>query len=257
MPKIRGVKPETWTDDKFVQLTPLARLLYIGMWNYACDNGHVEDNAVQLKIRLLPVDNCDVSKLLKEMETTGQIVRKEGFIKVVKLAEHQTPDKRFITTCEHCFDDPDTTYDPLTKTPRSKGARSAHVVDPTSAPSVHVDEGDCDGDVDSEVDARGKPARRATQFPRGFAPNETNLQLLQERGLDPASVLSAFSDYHQSKGSTFKDWHLAFNSWIRREKATPGNQRPRVIPKVDDLEMPPDGLSPDEYAAWERERRRA
>src|SRR5690349_8386566 len=41
MPKIRAVKPEFWTDDEIVELSAFARLLYIGLWNLACDNGHV------------------------------------------------------------------------------------------------------------------------------------------------------------------------------------------------------------------------
>ena len=33
MPKIRAIHPEFWTDEKVVEGSPLARLLFIGMWN--------------------------------------------------------------------------------------------------------------------------------------------------------------------------------------------------------------------------------
>ena len=39
MARIRTVKPDIWTDEKFVELSPLARLLFIGLWNFADDEG--------------------------------------------------------------------------------------------------------------------------------------------------------------------------------------------------------------------------
>src|SRR5690625_5953212 len=78
MAKMRGIKPETFTDDKILQISPLARWLFIGMWTQACDNGHVEDNPVQLKVRLLPMDNCDVKELVDELVNIGLVKRIEG-----------------------------------------------------------------------------------------------------------------------------------------------------------------------------------
>ncbi|HET9829003.1 MAG TPA: hypothetical protein VFQ11_10895 [Nocardioidaceae bacterium] len=100
MAKIRGIKPETWTDETFVELTPLARLLFIGMWNYACDNGHLEDRSKQLKMRVLPADDCNVAELLRELENHGRIVRHEGWIEIPTLREHQRIDKRWFATCD-------------------------------------------------------------------------------------------------------------------------------------------------------------
>ena len=60
-----------------------------------------------------------------------------------------------------------------------------------------------------------KTQKRATQFPKDFATTEGNLKLATELGVDLQSEVSAFSDHHQSKGSTFKDWNLALNTWLR------------------------------------------
>lgn len=109
MAKMRGFKPEIWTDDKFVQLSPLARLLFMGMWNYACDNGHVEDKPIQLKIRLLPADDCDVTTLIDEIVSQGMAKRAKGVITIPKLPLHQRLDKRYFTTCSHCAPDGRTT----------------------------------------------------------------------------------------------------------------------------------------------------
>lgn len=224
MPKIRALKPETWTDDKFVRLSPLARLLFMGMWTLACDNGHVEDNHVQLKIRLLPLDTCSIPDLLAEMIATGQVEQHDGYLKVTKLAEHQKPDLRFLALCEWCEHDECTTYTPDDKRPRTKGARSAHAERPASAQGVHAD--DVDGDVDSDGDGDRKPPRkRATQLPQGFQPNESNIQLAVSEGVDLRREFAKFCDHHRAKGSTYKDWHLALNTWIRKA-AEYGNVRP-------------------------------
>ena len=62
------------------------------------------------------------------------------------------------------------------------------------------------------------PASRATQLPEGFQPNENHKRLAEELGVDLESSFPAFCDYHKSKGSTFKDWNLALNTWVRRER---------------------------------------
>lgn len=151
MPKIRGIKPETWTDDKFVRLSPLARLLFIGMWNLACDNGHVEDNAIQLKIRLLPMDSCKVPALVDEMVNTGQVERHDGFLKVIKLAEHQHIDMRWLTLCEWCEHDEHATFGPTQKKPRKASARSAQDERKTTPPRAQDADGDGDGDGELKV----------------------------------------------------------------------------------------------------------
>lgn len=60
-----------------------------------------------------------------------------------------------------------------------------------------------------------KPKKRATQFPSDFTTTEGNLRLANELGVDLQSEVQAFADHHQSKGSTFKDWNLALNTWLR------------------------------------------
>jgi hypothetical protein len=45
MARIRTTKPEFWTDGKVVGMSPFARLLFLGSWNFAlCDDGHLRDH---------------------------------------------------------------------------------------------------------------------------------------------------------------------------------------------------------------------
>ena len=77
MSRIRSVHPGLWTDERFMEVSPLARLLLIGIWTECDDKGSFEWSPIKLKARLLPVDNCDVSALLEELATAGSIMRYE------------------------------------------------------------------------------------------------------------------------------------------------------------------------------------
>ena len=100
MPKIRGIKPEFWTDEKVVEASPIARLLFIGLWNFACDNGHIEDRPRQIKLRILPADVEDSDALLGELHHVELIERSNGWITIPTLTDHQKPDKRYFVTCD-------------------------------------------------------------------------------------------------------------------------------------------------------------
>ena len=101
MPKIRALHPSFFTDENVVAISPLARLLFQGLWCYACDNGHVVDKPRQLKLRILPADDASIDELLSEIEGEGMIVRGDGWIFVPNLTGRQRPDKRYFLTCDH------------------------------------------------------------------------------------------------------------------------------------------------------------
>lgn len=73
MARIRSCNPEQWTDDDFVSCSPLARLLALGLRNFADDNGVFEWNPTKLKMRILPADNADMPALLAELVATRQV----------------------------------------------------------------------------------------------------------------------------------------------------------------------------------------
>lgn len=64
-----------------------------------------------------------------------------------------------------------------------------------------------------------KSASRATPFPEGFEPNETDRRIAAENGITEAAVLAKvvdhFRDHHAMKGNVFKDWHAALRTWLR------------------------------------------
>jgi len=98
MARIRSIKPEFWTDEKVVALSPLARLLFIGMWNFVDDEGRADFSPARLKMQILPADSADVSELLGEIrrEKLIEVYAIDGkeYFQVRGFAKHQKVDAR-------------------------------------------------------------------------------------------------------------------------------------------------------------------
>lgn len=68
----------------------------------------------------------------------------------------------------------------------------------------------------------GKPSKepslktnKGVQLPEGFKPGSAHETMAADLQIDLASEFEAFSDYHRSKGTTFKDWDAALRTWLR------------------------------------------
>lgn len=57
MARIRTIKPEFWTDEAVMDLPLGARLLFIGMWNFADDEGRLPLKPRTIKAQVLPGDD--------------------------------------------------------------------------------------------------------------------------------------------------------------------------------------------------------
>jgi len=73
MARIRSIHPGLFTDESFMSATIPARMLIIGIWTEAFDDGVFEWKPITLKARIFPVDNVNVLDLLAELEGLGFI----------------------------------------------------------------------------------------------------------------------------------------------------------------------------------------
>lgn len=71
MARIRTIKPEFFTSEDIVSLSPTARLLYIACWCEADRAGRFEWKPGTLKMRYLPGDDCSVDTLGQELQDRG------------------------------------------------------------------------------------------------------------------------------------------------------------------------------------------
>lgn len=98
MARIRSIKPEFWTDEKVVTLSPFARLVFIGLWNFVDDHGRIPCSPARLKMQILPADSADFPQLLAEISGIGLItiytIEDKQFLQVNGFDKHQKIDKR-------------------------------------------------------------------------------------------------------------------------------------------------------------------
>ena len=98
MARIRSIKPEFWTDEKVVELSPFARLLFIGMWNFVDDEGRMVYSPKRIKMQVFPADSIDLTGLLEEIRKSKLVyvytVDGVEYLQVCGFLKHQKIDKR-------------------------------------------------------------------------------------------------------------------------------------------------------------------
>jgi len=76
MARIRSVKPEYWTSEQVMDCSMIARLAFIGMWNFCDDAGIHPASAKTLKAEVFPADEILISEvqlLVDELKNVGLI----------------------------------------------------------------------------------------------------------------------------------------------------------------------------------------
>lgn len=90
MARIRTIKPEFFTSEDIVSLSPLARLLYIALWCEADKEGRLVWKTLTFKLRYLPADDCDIKALCQEIIDRGLVtLYGEGYAVIPSFAAHQ------------------------------------------------------------------------------------------------------------------------------------------------------------------------
>jgi hypothetical protein len=112
MARIRTIKPNFFTSEDIVSLSPLARLLYIALWCESDKEGRMVWKPKTFKMRYLPADDCDIDELCKEITDAGLVKLYGGsyaYIPAFHAHQHINPresssqlpepeqDKRLIT----------------------------------------------------------------------------------------------------------------------------------------------------------------
>lgn len=95
MPRARMVKPDIWTDEKFVQLRPEVALLFIGMLNFADDEGWLIYEPERIRLQVRPNDvSFDAEGALEDLVASGMVRKHLRFdgsvaIQIFNFLKHQ------------------------------------------------------------------------------------------------------------------------------------------------------------------------
>lgn len=89
------LSPGFFQNEILIELHPLTRLLFAGLWTIADREGRLEDRPKRIKMALLPADDHDVDTALTDLHHAGFITRyatRDGnYIQINKFLRHQKP----------------------------------------------------------------------------------------------------------------------------------------------------------------------
>jgi hypothetical protein len=92
---LRTIKASFFTSEDVVSLSPLARLLYIGLWCEADREGRFKWAPLTFRLRYLPTDVCDVEAVCKELTDRQMVVLYgDGLASIPTFLAHQRPNNR-------------------------------------------------------------------------------------------------------------------------------------------------------------------
>lgn len=225
MARIRTIKPEFWASEQVMECSPIARLLFIGLWNFCDDGGNHVDSDRTIKAEIFPGDDIssqDVRRLLDELSSNGLISlyssNGKGFIHVTGW-QHQKIDR------------------PSYKHPAFPGDASPNVrrmIDEDSPPEGKGREGKGkEGDM-TRQDASNPPKGRKHSIPADFGISERVTRWAAEKGYTRLPErLERFVSVAKAKGYQYIDWDEAFmnairDDWAKFGHASPAARRPEV-----------------------------
>lgn len=79
MARNRMLNPEFWLDEGIAELSPLARLLYMGLWGICDDNYATLPNRPKwIKAQVFPYEDIDTPRLLDELSLSGKLIKFEA-----------------------------------------------------------------------------------------------------------------------------------------------------------------------------------
>lgn len=235
MARIRSIKPEFFTDEKLIECSTSARLLFVGVLVFADDEGNLDRSAKQLKVQVFPADNIDCEPLLQELMARELLVEYsssgKNYLHVKSFKKHQKIDRpskpRFPL-----YEESLRTQRPLVEDslPEGKGREEERKGIPPSPPSggSHVSP---DKDTTTENTSNTRELRfHAKQIlaylnrtaGKGFHEVESNLEPIVARlkeGATPTQCKSVIVDRWQA-WSTDEDMHeyLRPETLFRRSK---------------------------------------
>jgi len=254
--RIRTIKPEFWSSEDIAALDYFDRLVFIGLWSMADDEGRLQGDARLIRSQLFPIDDhigessvrthgaltedsLSIHDTLMHLSNGGQITLYEGcngrtYIQVTNFTEHQrinrpTASKYPAPTRENTI-----THGALTED-SSLEQGTGNREQGTGVPSLRsgVQGGD-DSDaarvdrtpatVVADAPTQTTKAKRGTRLPEGWTPerSQANLKAEHDSSLTPdelSSQLERFRDHWAAQpGSkgTKLDWQATWRNWVRR-----------------------------------------
>lgn len=230
MSRIRTIKPEFFLDDELAELTPLTRLLFIGLWTLADCEGRLEDRPKRIRAQLHPFDDGDTDAMLQALHDRRFIIRYivdgNRYIEVRSFKKHQRLTTKEIEGRSQIPPrvKPETTQDIAGTQPGHNGDVSGiHPGHDGTIPDVQEEEGKGRERKGREGERKGEETRtRKTPpapIPADWQPSPQALDILSQQGIPPTfarECLPEFRLYWTERGDARPGWDASFVNSVKR-----------------------------------------
>jgi hypothetical protein len=102
MARARNIKPGFFKNENLAELSPLTRILFIGLWCIADREGRLEDRPKRIRAEILPYDDGSVEQMLQDLHDAGFVQRytvgDQGYIGISNFAKHQMPHHKEVAS---------------------------------------------------------------------------------------------------------------------------------------------------------------
>lgn len=223
--KVRALHPDFFSDEAVAEVSIPARLLFAGLWCFACDNGHLADKPKQIKRWIYATDDVNAADLLRELEAEDLIERGDGWIFIPRLTKRQRIDHRYFKACEKDGCEKPEKPDSQRETQRANvGATQSH----GGATRVPATDGDGVGEVDGDGESSAAPTkpstrsrkRPATRLPDDWEPGDKAIAHCAEKGIDLAGEVNRFRLHAEANDRRQANWDASFRMWLMNARPT-------------------------------------
>lgn len=218
MARIRSIKPEFWTSQQVMECSPVARLMFIGLWNFADDRGRHPHNAKQIKALIFPSDDITVDAvtgLLAELAEHGLI------------STYDVNGKRYLAITGWHHQKIDRPQDPKYPAPPAFVERSTNDRDSSSnvrdGEEKRGEEGKGESSLRSDSRARAsRPSVEGSRIEPDWTPTEEDRRQAASEGLTGTEIgreAQRFRDYWRAKSgreALRADWSAMWRNWCRK-----------------------------------------
>ena len=206
------IDPEFWSDEKIGNISPESRLLFIGMWNFADDEGIIKSRPEYLRSIIFPYDDIKVSKmetLLQELVSQHLVypyeIGGQHFILIVNFLKHQVINKPV----------PSKYPKPTTPLPEDYGSTTTPLPSQEKRREENIKE--------VKIREENIPALTKNAYPSLNDVTEADMQEIADRYQIPiAFVRSKYEDMclwvgEKAGRDRGRNWKLTLMNWVKKD----------------------------------------
>ena len=229
MPRIRTTKVEFWTSEQIVECSPIARLMFIGMWNF-CDDGGVHPASLRrLKMEVFPGDDLttkDIEKLIAELVDNGLLLEfshgGKQYWAVTGWKKHQKIDR---PTIRHPQPQSEAQKAPKPNSEQGKaevgpGKNQRDLDEQSTSNQRDLDEPSPPERRGAEWKGRDKKIS-GTRFIPPSVDEVSNYCRERKNGINPQQFVDHYETNGWMRGKTkIKDWKACVRTWEQNSQST-------------------------------------